>query len=226
MADGYIVFKGETEGIADAFYPTQALADAGATEADLTAVQGAHKIDGLQPNKAYWDGTELLLETPEDVAFDALPDDDKIKQRRALAKRKLRELEGVGGLAAWATVERGDDPTRRAGVYSRWVQMMAIASSIDANLLSNTRWGWLLAEMSIPGELWYVLFKIGDLMGTDNFWQFWLQDVAHTEDDAWSFWNTIGTTITPNSREGIVRGSMLMVPAADFDWVAYLRGLQ
>ena len=224
MADGFIVFKGTEAGIVDAFYATQDLADAGSTDDDLTAVVGSHKIDGFAPNKAYWDGADLLVETPEDVAWAALPDDDKVKRRRAIALLKLRDLEGVRGLASWATVARGEDPTRRAGVYARWVQMMAIASSIDANLLSNTRWGWLNAEMSIPGAVWYVLFKIGDLT-THEFWESWLQDVEHTEDDAWSFWNTSGTTLTPNSRGGTVRGSMLMVPEADFDWVAYLRGL-
>ena len=137
----------------------------------------------------------------------------------------LRDLEAVDGLAAWATVARGADPTRRAGVYSRWVEMMAIASSIDSNLSNDTLWGWLFAEMSIPGELWYVLFDIGD-GENDQKWEWWLRDVDHTIESSWTFWSTAGTTLTPNSRAGTERAPMAMVPAADFDWVAYLRGLQ
>ena len=68
MAKGYLTFKGTTTGIVDAFYPEQTLADAGASEADITAVQGIHDIpDDYRPNKAYWDGTDLLPEIPESV---------------------------------------------------------------------------------------------------------------------------------------------------------------
>ena len=102
--------------------------------------------------------------------------------------------------------------------------MMAVASSIDSNLLSETRWGWLKAELSIPGPVWYVLFHIGDV--GEMFWAEWLADVTWAdEDNTWSFWNTTGTTLTPNSRDGVARNSMAMWPGAGWDWVAYLRGL-
>ena len=80
MAEAYLTFKGTTAGIADAFYPTQALADAGAVDADITAVQGVQTIpDDYRPNKAYWDGTALLEEVPALVLFNALSATDKLK---------------------------------------------------------------------------------------------------------------------------------------------------
>ena len=85
MANVYLTFKSKgtgTTGIVDAFYRTQALADAGATDADITAVQGIHTVsDDFRPDKAYWDGTSVLPETPESVVFDALAALDKLKSR-------------------------------------------------------------------------------------------------------------------------------------------------
>ena len=68
MADdvGFVVYKGTTEGIVDAFYPTQAKADAGATQSDLVAVQGEQALEGLFPNIAYWNGAKLVEDLPED----------------------------------------------------------------------------------------------------------------------------------------------------------------
>ena len=80
MATGYVTFKGTTTGVTDAFYMTQAAADAGATDADITAVQGEQTIeDGHLPNQAYWDGSKLLEEIPELVVFAGLSDENKMK---------------------------------------------------------------------------------------------------------------------------------------------------
>ena len=80
MAEAYVTFKGTTTGLSDAFYPTQALADARATDADITAVQGVQTIpSNFRPNKAYWDGSELLEEIPELVIFNALSEVEKLK---------------------------------------------------------------------------------------------------------------------------------------------------
>ena len=83
MAEVYLTFKGTTAGIIDAYYPTQALADAGAVDADITAVQGTRTVtDDDRPNKAYYDGMKVLPETPPSVVFAALPSEDQIKERR------------------------------------------------------------------------------------------------------------------------------------------------
>ena len=75
MTDVYLTFKGTTTGVVDAFYEKQALADAGATDDDITAVQGVKTVpDNYRANKAYWDGTKVLSETPESVVLDALTD--------------------------------------------------------------------------------------------------------------------------------------------------------
>ena len=44
MVQAYVTFKGTTKGIVDAFYPKQALADAGAVGSDLVAVQGVQTV--------------------------------------------------------------------------------------------------------------------------------------------------------------------------------------
>ena len=216
----YVVYDSTTR-LTTGAYPTLAAAQAsGATAPDVTVDTTDRELPhNFQPGAWFLDSGDNLV--PElDLSTENL-----VVYRRGIAKAMLKDLEAVDGLAAWATVARGADPTRRAGVYSRWVEMMAIASSIDSNLSNDTLWGWLFAEMSIPGELWYVLFDIG--MGSnDQKWEHWLRDVAHTLEDSWTFWNTEGTTLTPNSRGGTERGPMAMVPAADFDWVAYLRDLQ
>ena len=79
---GFVTFKGTTEGITDAFYKTQAEADAGATQSDLTAVQGEQPLDGFVPNVAYWNGAKLADELPEIKAFEALSSEDQINERR------------------------------------------------------------------------------------------------------------------------------------------------
>ena len=67
MADeGYITFKGVNEGVVDAFYRTQALANAAATgNADIVAHVGLLDLGGFRPNTSYFDGDKLLEEIPE-----------------------------------------------------------------------------------------------------------------------------------------------------------------
>ena len=117
MAEAYLTFKGTTAGVVDAFYPKQALADAGAMASDITAVQGVKTIpDDFRPNKAYWDGTDLLPETPPAVVFAAMSSEDRIKERRAYLFELLRRHEIVGGkISVWHAsrvdnVPEGDPP--------------------------------------------------------------------------------------------------------------------
>ena len=80
MTQVFATFKGTTVGLIDAWYRTQALADAGATDADITAIQGEHTIDDtFKANKAYWDSTNILPEIPERVVFGAFSDVKKLK---------------------------------------------------------------------------------------------------------------------------------------------------
>ena len=80
MAEAYFTFKGINAGLVDAFYPTQALANAAATDnADIVAHVGVVDVGDLQPNKAYWDGTNILSEIPPTVVFALLPAVDKLK---------------------------------------------------------------------------------------------------------------------------------------------------
>ena len=99
---GFVTFKGTTEGITDAFYKTQAAADAGATQSDLTAVQGEQPLDGFVPNVAYWNGAKLTDELPEIKAFEALSSEDQINERREYLFGLLRKHETVGGkISVW-----------------------------------------------------------------------------------------------------------------------------
>ena len=103
MAEGYLVFKGTTVGVVDAFYQKQSLADAGASDDDLTAVQGVKTIpDDYRPNKAYWDGSELLEEIPQAAVFALMSASDRIKERRNYLFDRLRRHEVVGGkISVW-----------------------------------------------------------------------------------------------------------------------------
>ena len=84
----FITFKGINAGVCDGFYPTQALANAAATDNDdIVAHVGSVEVGNLQPNKAYWDGTDLMPETPESVMLSAMSDGDyatMLKRRTAL----------------------------------------------------------------------------------------------------------------------------------------------
>ena len=178
MAEGYLTFKGTTAGVVDAFYSKQALADAGATDDDITAVQGVKTIpDDFRPNKAYWDGTDLLPETPPEVVFAAMPADDQIKDRRAYLFELLRRHEIVGGkISVWHASrvdnepegdppDEGDederlDQSKRFASYGRWVEANTRAALIDENLTNEAKWAFLKAECEIPGETWYWLHKV------------------------------------------------------------------
>ena len=216
MADVFVTFKGTTAGVVDGFYEKQDLADAGASEADITAVQGKHTIpDEFRPNKAYWDGTDVLGETPPDVVFDALSAEDRIKERRAYLFQLLREHEKVGGkISVWHAsrvdnVPEGDPPvgndpderldqSKRFASYGRWVEANTRAALVDENLTDAVKWALLKAECEIPGETWYWLHKVN---GTDSNGG-WYAIYLDNDRAEWSWRYTTGTTVTSNSRIG------------------------
>ena len=173
MAEAYLTFKGTTAGVVDAFYEKQAQADAGATESDITAVQGVKTIpDNYRANKAYWDGTELLEETPESVVFAAMSSEDQIKERRAYLIGLLRRWESIGAkLSVWHGSRIDDvpegvldpnamdderlDQSKRTPSYGRWIEANTRAMLVDENLTNEAKWAFLKAECEIPGETWY-----------------------------------------------------------------------
>ena len=175
--EGYIVFKGTTKGIVDKFYPTQALADAGSTESDLTAVQGAHELGEFRANKAYWDGTKLQPEIPPSLVFEAMTTSDQVKERRQYLFELLRRHEVVGGkISVWHGSRQdnkpeGDPPaegdpderldeSKRFASYGRWVEANVRAALVDENLTNAAKWAFLESECKIPGETWYWLHKV------------------------------------------------------------------
>ena len=214
MAEAYLTFKGTTAGVVDAFYPKQALADAGATGDDITAVQGVKTIpDNYRPNKAYWDGTDLLEETPESVVFDALSAEDQIKERRAYCFDLLRRWESIGAkLSVWHgsriddlpegdPPDEGDDDERldqskRTPSYGRWVEANVRAVLIDENLTDALKWAWLKAECEIPGETWYWLHKVNGTRVNGG----WYARYQNNDRSEWIWAYTVRTTVTPNSR--------------------------
>ena len=214
MAEAYLTFKGTTAGIVDAFYEKQALADAGATDAGITAKQGVLTIpDYYRPNKAYWDGTKLLEETPESVAFDAMSAEDQIKERRAYLIGLLQRWEAIGAkLSVWHgsriddlpegdPPDEGDDDERldqskRTPSYGRWVEANTRAMLVDENLTTAVKWAWLKAECEISGETWYWLHKVNGTKGNGG----WYERYKNNDRSAWVWAYTVGTTVTPNSR--------------------------
>ena len=238
MADdtGFVVYKGTTEGIVDAFYRTQALADAGATQSDLIAVQGEQELKGLFPNVAYWNGAKLVEDLPEDKAFEALTSQGQIDIRRETLFRKLRLHESIGAkLSVWhaAKIEDlpiGDPPesgederldeSKRTPSYGHWVEANTRAALIDDNLTSEYKWTLLNAECSIPGETWYWLHKVNGVIGNGG----WYAIYADVDRGEWVWRYTTGTTTTSNSRIGILPlPSLLLALDTDADWVKALQ---
>ena len=239
MAEAYLTFKGTTAGVVDAFYPKQALADAGAMASDITAVQGVKTIpDDFRPNKAYWDGTNLLEETPEDVVFAAMSSEDQIKERRAYVFERLRLHEIVGGkISVWHGSRQDNKPegildpnamdderldeSKRFASYGRWVEANTRAALIDENLTNAVKWAFLKAECEIPGETWYWLHKVNGTRENGG----WYDRYAHSNDRGeWIWAYTTGTTVTSNSRTGVPPPMTLHLALdATADWVKELQ---
>ena len=239
MADVYLTFKGTTAGVVDAFYEKQALADAGSTDSDITAVQGVHTVpDEYRPNKAYWDGTSVLEETPESVIFAALSSEDQIKERRGYLFDLLRQREEIGGkLAVWHASRQGDlpegdppeagedderlDQSKRFASYGRWVEANVRAALIDENLTNEAKWAFLKAECEIDGETWYWLHKVNGTAGNGGWYE-----IYHDDNDRsnWEWYYTTGTTTTPNSRIGVKPPMTLELDIdSTSDWVLELQ---
>ena len=210
MAEAFLTFKGTTAGVVDAFYPKQALADAGAADDDITAVQGVKTIpDDFRPNKAYWDGTDLLPETPPAVVFAAMSSEDQIKERRAYLFERLRLHEIVGGkISVWHgsrqdnepegdPPESGDDErldqSKRFASYGRWVEANVRAALVDENLTNAAKWAFLKAECEIPGETWYWLHKVNGTRGNGGWYD--IYGWTNNRSD-WIWHYTTGATVT------------------------------
>ena len=234
---GFVTFKGTTEGITDAFYKTQAEADAGATQSDLTAVQGEQPLDGFVPNVAYWNGAKLADELPEIKAFEALSSEDQINERREYLFGLLRIHETVGGkISVWHgsrvdNVPEGDPPmtgdderldqSKRFASYGRWVEANVRAALVDENLTNEAKYAFLKAECEIPGETWYWLHKVNGIQGNGG----WYAIYGDTNDRSdWMWHYTTGTTTTSNSRIGVKPPqSLLLELDATADWVKELQ---
>ena len=238
MAKAYLTFKGTSEGVVDAFYPTQALADAGALGSDIVAVQGIQTIpDDFRPNKAYWDGGKLEEELPEAVAFAAKSSEDQVEERRAYLFGLLRQREAVGGkLAVWHASRQGDvpigdpptgmdpderlDPSKRFASYGRWVEANVRAALVDANLTNEAKWAWLKAECEIDGETWYWLHKVNGIESNGG----WYAIYADNDRGEWAWHYTTGSTVTSNSRIGVKPPESLELALdTDADWVLELQ---
>ena len=239
MAKAYLTFKGTSEGIVDAFYPTQALADAGALGSDIVAVQGIQTIpDDYRPNKAYWDGGKLEEELPEGVAFAAKSSEDQVEERRAFLFNLLRQREAVGGkLAVWHASRQGDGPegdppeagedderldqSKRFASYGRWVEANTRAALVDANLSNEAKYAFLEAECKIDGETWYWLHKVNGIADNGG----WYDIYADNDRSEWEWYYTTGTTVTSNSRIGVMppAPSLELEIDSDSDWVLELQ---
>ena len=97
--DGYITFKGVNEGVVDAFYLTQALANAAAADnADIVAHVGLLDLGGFEPNTAYFDGAQLLEEIPE-AKLPSLDRKKLVLRRLHFYLRQLAEELAAEGVA-------------------------------------------------------------------------------------------------------------------------------
>ena len=235
---GFITFKGTSSGITDAFYKTQAEADAGAMDSDLTAVQGKQDLGGFTPNMAYWNGSKLEEELPESVAFAALSTSAQVDERRKYLFELLRKHETVGGkISVWHgsrqdNLPEGDPPdegddderldqSKRFASYGRWVEANVRAALVDENLTNEAKWAWLSAECEIPGETWYWLHKVNGTQDNGG----WYQIYGKTNDRSLWVWHyTTGSTVTSNSRIGVEPPDSFQLDLdSDADWVKELQ---
>ena len=204
---------------------------------DITAVQGVKTIpDDFRPNKAYWDGTDLLPETPPDVVFAAMSAENQIKERRAYLFELLRRHEIVGGkISVWHASrvdnkpdgdppESGDDErldqSKRFASYGRWVEANTRAALVDENLTNAAKWAFLKAECEIPGETWYWLHKVNGIIGNGG----WYARYADNDRSDWEWAYTTGTTTDSNSRTAVAPPTSLKLALdATADWVKALQ---
>ena len=221
----FIVYNPTTRLIAGGYQLSALATEVAAADADLAAdVTDRALPDLFGPGWYFTTANEIVPELPLVTA-------DIVAQRRAVHKQLLRGLEGIPGLAAWASQDDAGGPQvattdisgpQRAKYYTRWVEMNARAGSMDANLSNDARWARLLAEASIPGRFWYVHYKLvlpAKMAGSG--WSWWLRD----DRGDWVYYYTTGpggtdTAETPNSYLG--SAANMDMPPSDFDWVTYL----
>ena len=89
--------------------------------------------------------------------------------------------------------------------------MQVRASAIDINLTTDTKHTKILAEASIDPRTWYWLHDL----------RLWTNYLA-ADRSAWRWYNTIGTSTTPDSRGGNQDPDLIVNPGAGFNWVSYL----
>lgn len=209
----YLVYNPTTRLITSAYRTSTEANTAAALETFLASDTTDRSLPTFfTPNEWYFTiGSDIIPSQPTGDAANVIV-------RRETHRQLLQGLEKVDGLASWFA---GGDDSNRARIYSRWVEMQAMAGSIDSNLSDNQKWGWLLAEASIPGRVWYVLFELGN-MDSNAKWLSWLNDNTRSN---WTFYNTASGGITPGTRGGISRGGISLSVADGFNWVFYLGGL-
>ena len=88
MGMAYITFKGVNKGPIVSFFPTQALASTAASESSDVAHIGELDVGDLNPNGAYFDGTEVL----EEIPITALSDLARKKHALRVAHGYLKQL--------------------------------------------------------------------------------------------------------------------------------------
>ena len=225
----FVVFDPTSRLISGGYRLSTEATAAAAADADLAADTTDRALPtDFTPGRWYFTtASEIVPELP-------VPTASIVAERRAVHKQLLRGLEGISGLAAWASQnDTGGDQNvtgdfsgpQRAKYYTRWVEMQARFGSVDSNLSNDANWAVLLAEASIPGRFWYVhyrLFLPAAPAPDGHDWARWLFSDTRT---TWVFYQTTGpmmgaTATTPNSYIGEARG--LLNAGADFDWVTYL----
>ena len=177
----------------------------------------------------------------------ALTAADMVAERRNTLLTLLKAFERIQGLAAWSSGELNGaglgDLAVRAKSYSRWVEMMARATAVDANLSNDSRHAILLREAGHPGRVWYWLHWAHGMEQNGAQGNRWSGGTTFGESRlGWIWYSTTGPDVidptvriadadalNPNTR-GYVAASQVIDGAespsvaagADFNWVNYL----
>ena len=148
--EAFVTFKGTTAGVVDAFYRTQAEANAAATDnADIVAHIGAVEIGELAPNDSYFNGTAVV---PDDVSETA-----ELEARTVLRKLKDRCWATHEQLMEWSSALEKEGVAHPAAETNMGHSYLAYAHQwmylVMNNVLKTGNTDFTLAEREKAAEL-------------------------------------------------------------------------
>ena len=162
MAMAYITFRGTNDGRVKAFHPTQALANAAATDnTNVVAHVGALDVGDLQPRHSYFTGTAVILDSDADALDALLSDTEKLR----LAFREHHDWLRAQSEAGHAEGQVHDITERHAfHNFMAFAHHAAYTVANDGDLTTAEKIRWAENQMLGPTDAetifnWYVAIR-------------------------------------------------------------------